>query len=292
MRVLPLVLPALLATGCAHTRATDQLLAAYGAAQLRAVVAEEQAANLGRQVQHLEDLLRERGLIETSDNPLETATQLARDLEGQVVDLGRRVDASESKQEKTYTNQLAQARWLEARLTQLEGLLGVEPPAIGSEASPGVAAGGVRTDNVVTTALSLQDRVQRAEAAREAGQPAVALAHVTLASRDLAPDAPQRVWLRLVEGETLADLGRCPDALPKLRAVATPGRPGAEPLPAVPVYQARALFAAATCLERDGKKNNARVFFQEIVTQYPQTPTAQAARDAIARLDAEATPAP
>ncbi|MFM2160873.1 MAG: hypothetical protein RLZZ383_385 [Pseudomonadota bacterium] len=289
MRVLSLAFPALLASGCAHTRATDQLLAAYGAAQLRAVVAEEQAADLGRQVRHLEEILRERGLIESSDNPLETATQLARDLEGQVVDLGRRVDASEAKQDKAYTNQLAQARWLEARLAQVEGLLGVEPPAIGAEGAPGVASGGVRTDNVLSSPLSLQERIQRAEAARAAGQPAVALAHVALAARGLEPDAPHLVWLRLVEGETLGDLGRCTEALPKLRAVATPNRPGAEPLPAVPTYQARALFAAAVCLERDGKKGNARVFFQEIVTQYPQTPTAQAAREAIARLDA--TPA-
>lgn len=247
-------------------------------------VASAASAELGqslvdaeRRVQQLENIVRERGNSETQ--ALENLDQVdaeLRAMRGRIEEMQFALDDLREAQEQFLRDLEFRQLYAEARLKQVEGYLGVEPP-------PPPAPDGVEPENPEDPdtkpeepelPASVEEKLESAmEHMREDRQ---RLARVLLekaievhAGSELLPEVRYRL------AETWFNEGKFGNAVGYFQRVIENHRKSD--------WAAWSMLRQGECFERLGKPDKAKVFYQQLMRVYPGTPAAKEAKKALSR---------
>ena len=190
--------------GCAaNSGAVRELHAAASAAQLRAGQVEAMLAESEQRLVQLEEVLRAQGRsqadrLQNFEQVVDEMTRLRGEIEVlrfQVDELARTVQESQVAQERRQLHD-------EARLTQVEGYLGVTPPPPPSDADLGLETGSAAATPIVSDLpATASDKLSVAREHMAAGRHSVARV-VLKAGIDEHPGATEMPELRYRYAET------------------------------------------------------------------------------------------
>ena len=284
---LPLILLPLLITGCATLRggATAELQLGYTVASQRAALAEAAVQTVEDRMEQIDEILRQQGTDRATG--LETVEQVGHEvarLRGVMEEVQFDVRSLRADLDQYQVDQERRQLHGEARLRQIEELLGLTPPPV--------------------PRLGLDD-----DAVAEAAESSPTSESTTGSTPEPAPEAaaPLGVEERLALAERRMEEDNQAAARAILDALLSELRGGADPLlpqvlyrraetffndkdwnPAARGFQdvyedhqasewaAPALFRIGECFEAQGRADAARTFFEGVVRKYPSTEAARA----------------
>lgn len=291
---LHLLLLAGLASGCVLDRtgrsASDELHRKLLLQESRTGNLETMAQNLNDRVGQLEELTRARGQeeilrMETLDQVRTEVAHLRGEVELLQHDLGKRVTDGQARADDA----AFRLQWLEDRAAQLEKSLGLKPtPAPKSALIDGAGA----AEPAATSQATGDGEAAPTEASSSADEAVTdPKAMLELAKKHLVEDRPkaaEAVLLRFIEQHpkdpNLAEARyRLAEASFNAKSYTQALQRFQEVLDKHPNSQWSpwALLRQGECFEKQGRKENAKLFYDELVRLYPKS---QAAKDAKARM--------
>jgi TolA-binding protein len=275
------------ASGCGafmNQAASSQLQTGYDLAQQRAAVAEADVQKLTGRLERLERMLRDQGIDGSSSGAsLTSVTGEISQIRGSVEELSFAIKALREEFDGYQVGQERRQLQDEARLDQLERLLGVAPPAAGrvdGTTGGGRAQGGGTTepapapptpvapaeeapkDTAARLALAEERMTQGLQpAARIILQQAIAEAP---AGDSLLPEAQYRL------AETWFNEGKFKDAARAFQVVTDKYAKSS--------WASWSMLRIGECFSGLGRPQDAKYFFEGVVTKYPGSDAALEAR--------------
>lgn len=296
--MMGLSLSVFLLPGCAawmaNQGATAELQLGFVAANQRAALAEAELESVREQVASLEALLRDQGLGQA--NGLASIDQMMRDLaglRGRVEELEFALNTMNGDFTAYQLSQESRQLRDEARLHQLERLLGVSPPASGTgdnlgagdaasapdtppEAGASAPAGdgepesGAGADEGPAEALTAADKLTLAESRMADGNQVAARA-ILEAAITTWPDDPLLSVLRYRVGETLFNEAKWKEAARAFQSVTDQHATDH-------TWASMAMLRIGECFDELGRPDGARTFYDGVVRKYPDTEAARLAK--------------
>lgn len=291
---LHLLLLAGLASGCVLDRtgrsASDELHRKLLLQESRTGNLETMAQNLNDRVGQLEELTRARGQeeilrMETLDQVRTEVAHLRGEVEVLQHDLGKRVTDGQARADDA----AFRLQWLEDRAAQLEKSLGLKPTPAPKSA---LVDGGGAAEPAATPEAASGGEAAPPEASSSADEAVTEpKAMLDLAKKHLAearPKAAEAVLLRFIEQHpkdpNLAEARyRLAEASFNTKDYKLALQRFQEVLDKHPnsPWAPWALLRQGECFENQGQKQNAKIFYEDLVRMYPKS---QAAKDAKARM--------
>ncbi len=265
--------------GCAHFGGHQvDLQRGYETAHQRAALAEQALVAMEERLERLEKLVAEgAGASGTSlaDANAEVARLRGRieQLEFEMQEMGQLFEQIQITFEERQLND-------EARLRQLEGLLGVQPPEAvrlrpGEQGATGTPVpADVEAPVKVDTPVTPEERLQAANEHLAAGRVAAGRA---MANGVLQSEAgmPAKAHAQYLVGESWMADEEYVKAVEAYRAVID--QHGSSP------WAPEAMLRIGDAFGMLGRKNDAKVFYESVITRYPKSEAAGTARRRLGR---------
>lgn len=280
------------ATGCAawmNQGATGALQRGFEVAQQRAALAEAQVAEMAARLDKVEKLLRTQGLDGQSGSATLSGVsgELAQ-LRGTVEELQFETKGAREDVEQLQSDSLDQRTEVDARLAQLEQLLGVAPPApgkVGSDNGGHSPGGTVTPPNVpvpptnpppaapsapTDTAGRLSLAEQRMTEGMQAAARVILQQALDAASSGdaLVPEVQYRL------AETWYNEGRFKEAARAFQVVTEKHAKSS--------WASWSMLRIGECFAGLGRSQDARYFYEGVLSKYPGTDAALEARSKLA----------
>lgn len=279
------VLIALLLSGCATTGVSSRLETGFVVASQRAQLAEAGVQDLQDRITEMEAALREQGMDRASGMATvqEIRAEVAR-LRGAVEELGFSLTELRADFDTIQMDRERRDLHAEARLTQLEALLGVTPPppprlglpedgeAVSATGTPAGTVPGV-SDSVVE-ATDFESRLALAESRMEEGQQAAARAILEMAVQ-AEPGHPRATEAKYRAAETYFNEGKWREAARQFQAVSDAD--------ARSPFTPWAMLRIGECFDAMGRPDAAVTFYEGVDRKFPGTDAAKEAKRLLAR---------
>lgn len=247
------------------------------------VLLQTDIAGIARRVGQLEEITRARGQDEILK--LETMEQIRQEvanLRGDVEVLQRGFADSSTAGQGFQEDTVARLAAAEARLVALEASLGVAVPGVGpvtppagsTTASPNPAPNGTGTPPPAAVPLTVEETFDRIDAALAEGTPAAARALAKAFLKE-NPTHARAAEAAFRVGQSLHDEKDFKGAAATFMGVvdAYPDSPWA---PA-------ALLRQGDCFEGMGRKEDSRIFYEDVILRYPKSKAAKTAKSRLGK---------